>query len=378
MKIQYATGSRADFGLMKNTLKYLHSLPDFDVSVVATGQHFMPKYGSTINEVRTSGLVVASEIPVKLTGDDGFEMGFAFSDELRGFLESFSKNKPDMLLLLGDRGEMLAAAIAAIHCGICIGHLHGGEVSGTIDESFRHAISKLSHFHFVATADAAERLLKMGEHQKHIWEIGAPGLVNITAGIERNSSFLSQKYGVTSKTHSILCVFHPVVQEASKAAVQFNQILELLISQDCSGVILRPNSDAGGSKIEEILSRRSLELANRFAVIDHLPRQDYLTCLASVDLLVGNSSSGIIEAASFLTPNLCIGNRQSARLRSNNTVDCVSFDQVALTTAFNEAISLSRSKISNVYGNGKAHLLLADALKTIEISENSLSKQISY
>jgi UDP-hydrolysing UDP-N-acetyl-D-glucosamine 2-epimerase len=378
MKIHYVTGSRADFGLIRSTLEYINSIPRYTIGVIATGQHFIPKYGETIKEVRDSGIQIVREIPVDLLGNDGLEMGFAFSKELDGFLRTFSEERPDLLLLLGDRGEMLAAAIAAVHCGVCVAHIHGGEVSGTIDESFRHAISKLSHYHFVATDDAAQRLVKMGEQEDRIFKIGAPGLVGIASGISTEDNWIVKQFGIEKRSWSILCVFHPVVQEAQRAAKQFDRILDLLIEQDCCGVIFRPNSDAGGSDIECQIERRLKSIQERFVVVNHLPRKDYLHCLANADLIVGNSSSGIIEAASFSTPNLCIGSRQSGRLRSNNTVDCETFDRTKLSRAFNDALSLKRSSIKNLYGEGDAHLRLERVLKNLDLTEKILAKKITY
>lgn len=381
MKVQYVTGSRADFGLMQRTLDALDATPEIELSLVVTGQHLLDHYGHTIDDIRGSGLSITAAIPVELSGESGAQMGAALAVEMLGFLETFQTTRPDLVLVLGDRGEMLAATLAAVHCGICVGHIHGGEVTGTLDESFRHAISKLSHFHFTATDDARNRLIRMGEREDHIWTIGAPGLVGITDHASHEDGWLQAHFGVPAHEHAVLCVFHPVVQEAAAAGDQVRAILHTLSDKDCSGLILRPNSDAGAAEIDAVLSALERgefgDLHKRFRVLDHLERDTYLKSCANVDLMIGNSSSGIIESASFGIGNLNIGTRQDGRQRNANTLDCPEITTKALTLAFDKALKRPRDQL-NVYGDGLTDVKLAHLLTQLPISPEVLAKQNTY
>ncbi|MDX1785265.1 MAG: UDP-N-acetylglucosamine 2-epimerase, partial [Roseovarius sp.] len=226
MIIHYISGSRADFGLMARCLTHLHAAPGHSVGIVATGQHMVEKYGNTLQDIHAVGLPIVAEIPVRLSGQSGVEMGQALADELTGFLKVWQKQRPDLVLLLGDRGEMVAGALAAVHLGIHVAHLHGGERTGTLDESFRHAITKLSHIHFPATEGAAERIRRMGEAPETVHVIGAPGLVGVAGRPQPDAKALRASLGLDSAAPLALCIFHPVVQEAAQAAEQMRLLVE--------------------------------------------------------------------------------------------------------------------------------------------------------
>lgn len=376
MRIHYVSGSRADFGLVARTLTGLHARADTDVSVVVTGQHLLASYGHTKTDILATGLPIAGEIPVALTGADGAEMGRALAQELLGFLDLWARARPDLVLVLGDRGEMVAAALAAVHLGIHVAHLHGGELSGTLDESFRHAISKLAHFHFAANQDAADRLTRMGERPDRIWVVGAPGLVGLTDGITRTPGWMADRFNLPRQAaHHALVVFHPVVQEAAAAADQVRMVLETLQAAACSGLVMRPNSDAGGAAIDAYLDQ--VAGAGWFAVGDHLDRDTYLQVLGQADVMVGNSSSGIIESASFGTPCLNLGTRQNGRLRNANVVDCPVFDTESIQTALQQALAL-RPPFGNLYGDGRTTERLAEILPSLPLTDAVLAKANAY
>ncbi len=375
MKVHYVTGSRADFGLMQKTLQVMAAEPRIDLGIVVTGQHLLKHYGQTVTEIRATGLPVLHEISVALSGDGGAEMALALADELQGFVAFWQEKRPDLVLVLGDRGEMLAGALAAVHLGIHVGHIHGGELSGTLDESFRHAISKLSHFHFTANQDASNRLISMGENPDYVWEIGAPGLVGITENVERRAGWIADRFGLQPADHTVLVVFHPVVQEAGRAANQVEMLVAMLQDLNCGGLIMRPNSDAGGAEIDACLD--VLPGQGKFAVLDHLERDIYLQCLANVDLIVGNSSSGIIESASFGVPCLNIGSRQHGRLRNDNVVDCPEMTAAALAEGFEMALH-QKGRFSNLYGDGQTAQRLCDLILNLPLDGVVLTKTNSY
>ena len=226
MKIHYVTGSRADFGLMQACLKAIQADSRFELSLIVTGQHLSNQYGNSLSDIIESDLPVVHQVPVHLSGEDGLEMAIALSDELAGFCRYWKQYPPDLLIVLGDRGEMVAAALAAVHLSIFVAHIHGGERSGTIDESFRHVITKLAHFHFPATHDAAKRIRLLGEFPEMISVIGAPGLVGIEDGVKSDKKRLAQRFGVSGDKPLALVVFHPVVQEANSAGEQIRILLE--------------------------------------------------------------------------------------------------------------------------------------------------------
>ena len=379
MKIHYVTGSRADFGLMRRVLQYLDAQEGLDVACIVTGQHLLKKYGNSRDDIVTSGLRIACDIPVALSGLDGAQMGRALATELLGFIDFWQQDQPDLVMVLGDRGEMLAATLAAIHLGVHVAHIHGGELSGTLDESFRHAISKLAHFHFPANGDAAERLRRMGEHPDHIWTTGAPGLVGVAEGILYDPNWLEKRFDLKVTGAPVLMGFHPVVQQAAQAAEQTAQILQLLMEQDCHGLIMRPNSDAGAELIDQELDRfaTSPENGGRFRILAHLERSEYLNCLANCDLMIGNSSSGIIESASFDLVCLNLGDRQNGRLRNANVVDCPDIDLKQMRTAYLKALTL-QPPFENAYGDGKTAERMADILPNLPLTQKTLSKVNAY
>lgn len=375
MQIHYVTGSRADFGLMERSLQKIAGSGRHDVGVVVTGQHLVDKYGTTAADIRASGLRIVGEVPVELTGQSGAEMGHALAAELSGFLSIWSENRPDLLLLLGDRGEMLAAAIAGVHLGIHVAHIGGGELTGTLDESFRHAITKLSHIHFPCTEEAADRILRMGERPETVHVIGAPGLVGIVRDARPDALTLKRQFGLSPNLPFALIVFHPVVQEARQAASQIENLLEAVQRSGHAALILRPNSDAGGEAIDAVLD--SISQGPAFCVISHLERDTYLDLIEIADVMIGNSSSGIIESASFGTPCVNIGSRQAGRQRNANTFDCDAVEAAAILSTIRQASSWARDR-TNVYGDGKTDVRLLQILDGLELSDDQLTKKMAY
>ena len=374
--IHYVSGSRADFGLMERCLLHVHKASRHEVGVIATGQHMVAQYGNTRDQIIESGLPLIGEIPVQLSGESGSEMCLALADELKGFVSVWTKTRPDLVLLLGDRGEMVAAALAAVHLGIHVAHIHGGERTGTLDESFRHVITKLSHFHFPATKDAYDRLIKMGELKDHIHSIGAPGLVGITPRKKIDPHSLRKKHGLGDCQKALaLCVFHPVVQEADRAVEQMSVVVETTIKRGYALVILHPNSDAGGAGILAYLD--TLVQNNQLRILTHLDRDSYLDLLSVSDLIIGNSSSGIIESASFGVPCVNIGSRQEGRLRNENTFDCLKINEVDIVKQIIYAETWTRSTV-NLYGNGDTDIKLLEAINSLKLTQGSLSKKLSY
>jgi GDP/UDP-N,N'-diacetylbacillosamine 2-epimerase (hydrolysing) len=373
-RIIYISGTRADFGLMKQTLLALHQCTDFELVVLATGMHLLEEYGRTVNEIISLGLTVHN-CPVTLSGRNGSEMAHAISNQIAQFTDILDDLNPDLLLLLGDRGEMLAGAIAALHLKIPIAHIHGGERSGTIDEPMRHAITKLSHIHFTSTDVSRERIIKMGERPNLVFTTGAPGLDEIYDFTPGNRKTLFEKYGLNLKKSFLMFLFHPVVQQDGEASSQANAILDAVEKMNIQTLVLLPNSDSGGRSIRNEINLRKGN--SNFKVIAHLPRSDYLSLLSYASVLVGNSSSGIIESASLGTPAVNIGSRQQGRERNSNTID-VECATDSIYNAIVKAIDLETGNRHNVYGDGTASRKITELLKCLELDSSILQKLNTY
>lgn len=360
---------------MQRTLERIYDDSRLGLELCVTGMHLIESYGHTIDEITEAGLPIAGIIPVHLDGSDGASMAHAIANALHGMVELLASRRPDMVLLLGDRGEMLAGALAAIHLNIPIVHIHGGELSGTVDEPIRHAISKLSHYHFTSTDGARERLIRMGEKPEHVFVTGAPGLDGITHGRSADRTQLCAMHGF-EPTHPVaMFVFHPVVQETTEAASQTEMLLDSLIANGFQVIAILPNSDAGGSEVRQVLENRREQAG--ISVMTHLSRECYLNHLATLDLLAGNSSSGIIEAASFGIPVINVGTRQTGRERSANTFDA-DLTPDSISTTIQQACAQGRLPCNNVYGDENAATRIVDLLTRLPLNKKLLKKQNAY
>lgn len=374
-RICYVTGSRADFGLMESTLRQIASHPRLDLGLCVTGQHLGKKYGLTVRDVERSGLQIRARIPVKLSGTTGAEMGIGLARILRGCITALQRIRPDIVLLLGDRGEMLAAALAAVHLNIHVAHIHGGERSGTIDESIRHAVSKLAHFHFTATTQARSRLVRMGENPERVFCTGAPGLDGLIHAPRRDRAALCREYGLDPERPIALVLYHPVVQDATLEGKRMAAVLNGVNRTGAQLLCLQPNSDAGGASIRSTIARFAGKRGMR--VVTHMARPDFVSWLEAANVMVGNSSSGIIEAASLGLPVVNVGDRQLGRERSSNVTD-VPVEAAPISRAVSMALACGRGHCRNVYGDGRAGERIAALLARLPLSREILKKSNAY
>lgn len=374
-KICYISGTRADFGLMRSTLQAIHRDDDFALSIVVTGMQLAEQYGNTVTEIEAAGLPVAARVAVDMSTPSGAGMARNIGIMLGGFVDALENLRPDLVLLLGDRGEMLAGALAAIHLNIPVAHIHGGERSGTVDEPVRHAISKLSHFHFVATEGARERLIRMGELPAHVWISGAPGLDGIDTAAAIGRTELLRDAGLDEQEPVALMVYHPVLQEAAEAGRQAAHILDALKRHGIQVLAMRPNADAGSDGVRQVLDTRQADPGIR--VVTHFPRDRFVSWMAAADLMVGNSSAGIIEAASFGTPVINVGSRQNLRERNANVID-VDAGDAAIDEAILRALKRGRLEQYNIYGDGRAGERILALLRQVPLDPNLLAKANAY
>lgn len=371
----YITGTRADFGLMQSTLTAIRDHGDLNLSVIVTGMHLSPDHGDTVREIEAADLTIVRRVHVPLTPATGATMARNIGAMTTAFTETLESARPDVVLLLGDRGEMLAGAIAGLHLNIPVAHVHGGERSGTVDEPVRHAISKLGHLHFTATEASRERLIRMGEAAENIHVTGAPGLDGLTDGTLPDREVVARKYGLDPTRSFALMVYHPVLQEADTASADARRLLDALRQAKVQVLALMPNADGGSEGV-----RQALNEANGQAdvvVRTHLARPDFIAAMASADLMIGNSSAGIIEAASFGTPVINVGRRQNLRERNTNVRD-VEAESPNLSQAIATALAQGRFPADNLYGDGKAASRIANLLATVPLNSALLMKVNGY
>lgn len=374
-RVCYISGARADFGLMQSTLQRIHKSDAFELSIVVTGMHLLVEHGFTVRQIEEAGLPIAARIGVKEGPPSGALMARNIGLMLMGFVDALEAIRPDVVLLLGDRGEMLAGALAAIHLNIPVAHIHGGERSGTVDEPVRHAISKLAHFHFVATDESRERLVRMGEVADRVSVVGAPGLDDLPYISLAKRDDLCRRIGFDPRGLVALFVYHPVLQETALSEEYAKRVVDAILAKGLQVIALRPNSDAGSAGVKRMLEARAA--AGEIHLATNLPREEFLSWLAATDLMAGNSSAGIIEAASFGTPVINVGSRQDLRQRNPNVFDC-STDRSDLDRAIEAALSSSRFDGTNVYGNGRAGERIVNLLAGIDLAGASLAKTNVY
>jgi len=373
-KVCYVTGTRADFGLMQHTLECLDERPDIDLTLAVTGMHLLGGHGLTVREIERSGLRISVRIPVDLDGSS-LAMAVAIGQQVQALANAFAEQTPGVVLLLGDRGEMLAGAIAAQHLGIEVVHVHGGERSGTVDEAVRHAISKLSHWHCVATAASRRRLIRMGELASHIHITGAPGLDGIAKLADLDKEELFARYHLDLAKRTALLLFHPVLHEEAIAGAQTVALLNACLMHDLQILCLMPNSDAGSKEVSAALRTFRHTPGVRLEV--HMPRREFVSMLRHADLLVGNSSSGIIEAATFGLPVVNFGTRQNLRERNANVIDVPDGDR-SLQEAVRKAIIQGRFPAVNVYGDGRAADRIVSLIATLPQGNSKVMKSNAY
>lgn len=378
-KILYITGTRADYGLMKSVLREIENHPKLELEVIATGMHLMPEFGMTINEIKKDGFKV-HEIAATYEQDNKQSMANFVGKFIQLLTDKVKKIKPDIIMVLGDRGEMLAGVIVGTYLTIPVAHIHGGDISSTVDEIVRHAITKLAHIHFPATEKSAERIIKMGEDPSNVFVVGAPGLDIILNENLIEPTKLSEKYNLDLSEPILLVIQHPVTTEVEDAPTQIRETLEAISELRYQTILIYPNADAGGRNMIEVI--KEYEKYPFIKIFKNIPYKEYLSLMNIASVMVGNSSSGIIEAPSFGLPVVNIGTRQEGRQRAENVID-VDYDKEQIKAAIKKALYDEdfKEKVKNCknpYGDGKAGVRIADILSKIKIDKKLLQKKITY
>lgn len=365
-KICVVTGSRADYGLLYWPMRLIVEHEDFELQVVVTGMHLSPAFGETWRQIEADGFAIASKLEMLLSGDSSVSVAKSVGLGVIGFADAFERLRPDILMVLGDRFEILAAVQAALFARIPVAHLCGGDVTeGAFDESIRHAITKMAHIHFPTNADAARRLVAMGENPEYVFTVGSPGLDRIRhmKFMARDAFFDAVKLTPMSKT--LLVVFHPVTLDSSNPLVQLEELLAALenLGSKVSLLITGANSDNAGQLINARLQAFVESHLNSTFWLS-LGSELFINALQHVDAIVGNSSSGLYEAPSFGIPTVNIGDRQKGRLRAASVIDCAP-ERHAIRVAMDKALIRGRLPTVNPYGDGHAAELMVDKLQRI-------------
>ena len=371
--IAVVTGSRADYGLQYWLIRALHESPGVTLQLIVTGSHLSDAFGRTVDQIRTDGLPIAAEVPMIAADDSEWAMARSTGDGVIGMADALNRLKPDLIVMPGDRFEILAAATAAMLMGIPIAHLHGGEVTeGAVDESIRHAVSKMSSLHFVSAEPYRQRLIRMGEDPARVIVAGAPGLDHFTRTKLPSRVELMASVGLDSTRPFLLATYHPATRGDVSPVDAVRQLAGALDQfPDQQVLITKANADAGGRAINAELERYAASQPDRVKVVASLGTARYLSAVTHASAVIGNSSSALIEAPAVNTPTVNIGPRQQGRLRAASVIDCAE-DTAAIADAIRKALDPGfkqrAAKIDPPYGRpGDAAAKMMSALSSIDL-----------
>ena len=379
-KIAVVTGTRAEYGYLKPLMRAIEHDNQLELIPLVTGMHLLSEFGNTHGLVHQD-FPKSISISMPLKGDELKDMTVYLSEGIKSFAELFDKQRPDVVVLLGDRSEPLAAALAALYLNIPIAHINGGDVtSGTLDESIRHCLTKIAHIHFVHTKTNAERVEKMGEEKKRIFLTGALTIDTILHTPLLSKDNIFGKYNLDEKKVTLLAVQHPITTIDDRGYSEIKILLEAFDLLKQQTVLLYPNCDAGGKRFISLIQQYKEK--PYLHIIKNMPHEDYLSLLKSVDVMMGNSSSGIIEAPSFNIPVINIGTRQQGRERSNNILDVKAKKDSILKAVeialHDDAFAIKVRNTTNKFGQGDAAQQIINVLKIIPLDEKLIKKQITY
>ncbi len=380
-KICVVTTSRADFGLLSGLMKAIRADSALRLQVIVSGMHLAREFGMTWREIEAEGIKIDRKIDIRLKGKSARENVKSVSLGLNGFAEALAELKPEIILLLGDRFELLAPAISALILGIPIAHIHGGELTeGAIDDSVRHAITKLASIHFPATETYRRRIIQMGESPHRVFNFGAPGLDQIHGAIPLTKDQLERELEFQLDEPVALVTYHPVTRDATNTTAQVDCLMAAIKASGMKAVFTMANADAQGAAINARLRALCAESPERFKWIPHLGHRRYLGCLQHLAVMVGNSSSGLTEAPSFRMPVVNIGDRQRGRVKAANVID-VACDKSAILKGIKRAESSRfRASLRNMrnpydrFRDGRTSERIKDALKNVSLSGDILKK----
>jgi GDP/UDP-N,N'-diacetylbacillosamine 2-epimerase (hydrolysing) len=380
--ISVLTATRAEYGLLKPIITKLMLVPEFDVRVVVTGAHLSPEFGLTYEEIERDGIKIDEKIEILLSADTPAAISKTMGLAMVSFADYFAKLNPDMLVVLGDRYETLAVAIVAMNQRIPVAHLYGGETTeGAVDESIRHAITKLSYLHFTSTELYRKRVIQLGEHPDRVHCVGAVGIENILNEKLMKKSELEESLNWKLDKPYAIVTFHPVTLEGNDSRNQIEALLAACASrQDMKFIFTKANADASGRIINQMIDDYVDKSENAIAYTS-LGLGRYLSALKHCTMVIGNSSSGLLEAPSFGVPTINIGDRQKGRLQADSVINCMPETTSiieAIEHALQKDVQIKARKVVNPYGDGQTSKKVVNTIKEFLLGDKVDLKKSFY
>lgn len=378
-RVCVVTGTRAEYGLLYHLLCSLRDDAEVQLQLVVTGMHLSPEFGLTYRAIEADGFEITAKVRMLLSDDSGVGIAKSIGLGVIGFADVFEKEKPDIVVLLGDRFEIFSAAQAAMCLRIPIAHLHGGEATeGLIDEALRHAITKMAHLHFVAAEPYRQRVIQLGEVPQRVYNFGAPGLDHLAKITWMSRAELEQRLGIPLRAPVFLITYHPVTLEHGNSARSMKALLAALDAfPEATIVFTYPNADAEGRILIDLLEAYVYKEKSRAKAFTSLGQRVYLSLMRESDVIIGNSSSGLTEAPALKKAVINLGDRQRGRLKATSVIDCAE-ETDAIIHAIKWTLSCEfRAMLSNtrsLYGEGGASTAIAQVLKAVSL-DNILKKE---
>ena len=347
------TGSRSEYGLLRWLMQEFQDAPRFSLRLAVTGNHFDATWGRTIDEIKADGFTIDDAVEVVLNTESDAALTRSVAEMTAEFASAFERNRPDLVVVMGDRYELLAISTVCVLMNIPIAHISGGEITGgAIDDQIRNAMTKLSHLHFVANEDYGKRVRQMGEEDWRICVSGEPGLDNVTRLELWSARQLGDDLGLDLTKPTALVTFHPVTLERDQAEQHITAVIDALQQADMQYILTYPNADLGCDRVIAALTDFHAANESRSCLVKSLGQLRYLSALRHADMMIGNSSSALFEAPSFNMPAVNIGSRQAGRMRAENVID-VDCETAAILAGIGQARTYDRSvEIVNPYGDG--------------------------
>lgn len=381
-KVLIVTGTRAEYGLLYWTMKEIQNDSELQLQLVVTGNHLVKDYGYTVEQIKKDGFIIDEEIDMIINSEKKSSILKSMGIEMIQMAQCFDRLKPDVLLILGDRYETFIAATCAMMMNIPIAHMNGGEsTEGAIDEQIRHAITKMAHIHFAGAEYYRERIMLMGEESWRVYNVGQAGIENIRRLTLLEKHELEMELNILFDKPVFLITYHPVTLDIENIESQINALLDALKDFDAKYIFTYPNADFGSKIIIDKINNFVKENNNAY-IYYSLGQKRYLSLLKYADIVIGNSSSGIIEAPTFNVPVVNIGDRQKGRLRGNNIID-VGNRKEEIVVGINKALYDDDFKeglkyLGNIYGDGNVSKNIVSVLKSINIDKKFLTKKLTY
>jgi GDP/UDP-N,N'-diacetylbacillosamine 2-epimerase (hydrolysing) len=377
------TGIRSEYDIMSSVFKAIAASPALDLQLLVTGAHLSDTFGHTIDEILADGFVIADRVDSLLNSDKDFARVKGMGVQLQGMVQSISRIKPDILLVLGDREEAMTTALCGAYMNIPVAHVSGGDrVVGNVDDQIRHAVTKLAHIHFVTNAESFERVLRLGEQPFRVFDVGNPGLDRLLEVPELDDASLSERIGFQIEDNKplLFVIQHALSSEIDMAYDHMRITMESVAELGLPTVLSYPNSDAGGQQM--IKAIREYEHLPHLFSAKNIPRLEFVNLMRRASCLLGTSSAGILEAPLLKLPVVNVGNRQTGRLNAGN-VTFVAHERMAIIAAveraiYDESYVQSVKLCINPYGVGKSSKKIAQTLERIELNNNLLIKDIMF